>query len=49
MKKNSGVRYDFLVFLNLYESQLTFLLRIDKYSQGSGFYKSRNEASIDRL
>lgn len=46
MKKNSGVRYDFLVFLNLYESQLTFLLRIDKYLWAIRFYKSRNEASI---
>ena len=46
MKKNTGVRYDFLVFLNLYESQLTFLLRIDKYLWAIRFYKSRNEASI---
>ena len=46
MKKNSGARYDFLVFLNLYKSQLTFLLRIDKYLWAIRFYKSRNEASI---
>ena len=39
-------RYDFLVFLNLYKSQLTFLLRIDKYLWAIRFYKSRNEASI---
>jgi ribosome-associated heat shock protein Hsp15 len=46
MKKNSIARYDFLVFLNLYKSQLTFLLRIDKYLWAIRFYKSRNEASI---
>jgi ribosome-associated heat shock protein Hsp15 len=46
MKRNSFARYDFLVFLNLYESQLIFLLRIDKYLWAIRFYKSRNEASI---
>ena len=46
IEKNSVARYDFLVFLNLYKSQLTFLLRIDKYLWAIRFYKSRNEASI---
>ena len=32
--------------MNLYKSQLTFLLRIDKYLWAIRFYKSRNEASI---
>lgn len=31
--------------MDLYESQLTFLLRIDKYLWAIRFYKSRNEAS----
>ncbi|MDG1824267.1 MAG: S4 domain-containing protein [Flavobacteriaceae bacterium] len=46
MEKNSSARYDFLVFLNLFDLQLTFLLRIDKYLWAIRFYKSRNEASV---
>ena len=32
--------------MDLYESQITFILRIDKYLWAIRFYKSRNEASI---